>query len=134
MGFFDRLKQGLFKTKDALVLKVDELFKKFVKVDEDLFEELEELLISADIGVTTTEEILDELRDIVKDERIKDPEAVKLKLFDLLKEMIGEHEPLNLTTKPSVILVIASQEIPDQYTSFSPVEFPFSSFIVESRI
>ena len=106
MGFFDKLKQGLFKTKDALVHKVDELFKSFTKVDEDLFDELEELLISADIGVTTTEEILDELRDTVKEERIKEPEEVKAKLFEILRRMIGEHEPLNLSTKPSVILVI----------------------------
>ena len=106
MGFFDKLKQGLFKTKNAIVGKIDELIKKFVKVDEELFEELEELLISADIGVGTTEEILDELRDIVKDKRIKDGEEVKNELFRILKEMIGEHEPLNLSTKPSVILVI----------------------------
>ena len=106
MGFFDRLKQGLFKTKNAIVGKVDALFKKFVKVDEDLFDELEELLISADIGVNTTEEILDELRDTVKDKRIKEPEEVKRELFDILRRMIGEHEPLNLSTKPSVILVI----------------------------
>ena len=106
MGFFDRLKQGLFKTKNAIVGKVDALFKKFVKVDEDLFDELEELLISADIGVNTTEEILDELRDTVKDKRIKDPDEVKRELFDILRRMIGEHEPLNLSTKPSVILVI----------------------------
>ena len=106
MGFFDKLKQGLFKTKNAIVGKVDALFKKFVKVDEDLFDELEELLISADIGVNTTEEILDELRDTVKDKRIKEPEQVKSELFDILRRMIGEHEPLNLSTKPSVILVI----------------------------
>ena len=106
MGFFDKLKQGLFKTKNAIVGKVDELFKRFVKVDEDLFDELEELLISADIGVNTTEEILDELRDTVKDKRIKDPEEVKNELFNILKNMIGEHEPLNLSTRPSVILVI----------------------------
>ena len=106
MGFFDKLKQGLFKTKNAIVDKVDALFKKFMKVDEDLFDELEELLISADIGVTTTEEILDELRDTVKDKRIKDPVEVKRELFDILRRMIGEHEPLNLSTKPSVILVI----------------------------
>ena len=106
MGFFDKLKQGLFKTKNAIVGKVDALFKKFVKVDEDLFDELEELLISADIGVNTTEEILDELRDTVKEKRIKDPEEVKQELFDILRAMIGEHEPLNLSTKPSVILVI----------------------------
>ena len=106
MGFFDKLKQGLFKTKSAIVEKVDTLFKSFVKVDEDLFDELEELLISADIGVNTTEEILDSLRDTVKDKRIKEPEEVKKELFELLTEMIGEHEPLNLSTKPSVILVI----------------------------
>ncbi len=106
MGFFDKLKQGLFKTKNAIVGKVDELFKKFIKVDEDLFDELEELLISADIGVNTTEEILDELRDTVKDKRIKEPAEVKTELYEILKRMIGEHEPLDLSTKPSVILVI----------------------------
>ena len=106
MGFFDKLKQGLFKTKSAIVDKVDALFKKFVKVDEDLFDELEELLISADIGAYTTEEILDELRDTVKENRIKEPEEVKRELFDILRRMIGEHEPLNLSTKPAVILVI----------------------------
>ena len=106
MGFFDKLKQGLFKTKTAIVDKVDALFKHFVKVDEDLFDELEELLISADIGVNTTEEILDELRDVVKDKHIKEPGEVKKELFDILRRMIGEHEPLNLSTKPSVILVI----------------------------
>ena len=106
MGFFDKLKQGLIKTKNAIVGKIDGLFKAFAKVDEDLFDELEELLISADIGVNTTEEILDELRDTVKSNRIKEPEEVKRELFAILKRMIGEHEPLNLSTKPSVILVI----------------------------
>ena len=106
MGFFDKLKQGLLKTKNAIVDKIDGLFKSFVKVDEDLFEELEELLISADIGVNTSMEILDELRDTVKENRIKDPEEVKKELFAILRRMIGEHEPLNLSTKPSVILVI----------------------------
>ncbi len=106
MGFFDKLKEGLFKTKNAITKKVDALFKKFVKVDEELFDELEELLISADIGVNTTEEILDELRDTVKEKRIKEPEEVKNELFDILRRMIGDHEPLNLSTKPSVILVI----------------------------
>ena len=106
MGFFDKLKEGLLKTKNAIVGKIDGLFKKFAKVDEDLFDELEELLISADIGVSTTEQILDELRETVIDKKIKDPAGVKSELFDLLRQMIGEHEPLNLTTKPAVILVI----------------------------
>ena len=106
MGFFDKLKQGLFKTKNAIVGKIDSIIKKFTKVDEELFDELEELLISADIGVYTTEEILEELRDTVKDKRIKDPEEIKTELFNILKGMIGDHEPLDLSTKPSVILVI----------------------------
>ncbi len=106
MGFFEKLKQGLFKTKNAIMGKLDDFFKKFVKVDEELFEELEELLISADIGYLATEEILDELRDTVKDKRIKDGEEVKQELLLILRRMIGEHEPLRLETKPSVILVI----------------------------
>ena len=71
MGFFDKLKNGLLKTKNAIVGKIDSLFKSFRKVDEDLFDELEELLISADVGVNTTEDILDELREFVKDNKIK---------------------------------------------------------------
>ena len=106
MGFFDKLKSGLAKTKNAFVGKIDNLFKAFRKVDEELFEELEELLISADIGVNTTEEILDELRDIVKDKNIKESDAVKEELYRMLADLIGEHEPLRLDTKPSVILVI----------------------------
>ena len=106
MGFFDKLKEKLVKTKNAIVGQIDDLFKHFVKVDEDLFDELEELLISADIGVNTTEEILDQLRDEVKENRLKEPAEVKTKLFAILKEMIGEHESLNLSTQPSVVLVI----------------------------
>jgi fused signal recognition particle receptor len=106
MGFFEKLKNGLFKTKNAIVTKIDNLFKSFHRIDEDFFDELEELLISADIGVNTTEEILDELREIVKENRYKEPEDVKRELLALLRTMIGEHEPLNLSTTPSVILVI----------------------------
>ena len=106
MGFFDKLKSGLSKTKNAIVGKIDNLFKSFRKVDEDLFDELEELLISADIGVNTTEEILDELREVVIDNKIKDAELVKAELYRMLRDLIGEHEPLKLDTKPSVILVI----------------------------
>ena len=106
MGFFEKLKSGLLKTKSAIVDKIDSVFKSFAKVDDDLFDELEELLISADIGVVTTEKILDELRDTVIDKKIKEPELVKEEFFALLRDMIGEHEPLNLSTKPSVVLVI----------------------------
>ena len=106
MGFFDKLKKGLFKTKSAIVGKIDSIFKHFARVDEDLFDELEELLISADVGVMTTEEVLDELRDTVKENRIKEPEEVKEELYAILRRLIGEHEPLKLDTTPSVILVI----------------------------
>ena len=106
MGFFDKLKSGLFKTKNAIVGKIDNLFKSFRKVDEDLFDELEELLISADIGVNTTELILDELREFVIDNKVKDSEVVKEHLLSMLRDLIGEHEELNLSTKPSVILVV----------------------------
>lgn len=106
MGFFEKLKKGLSKTKQAIFGKIDALFKHFVRVDEDLFEELEELLIEADIGVDTTEDLLDTLREWVKDTREKDPEAVKRELYRMLKDMLGDAEPLRLDTKPSVILVI----------------------------
>lgn len=106
MGFFEKLKNGLFKTKSAIVGKLDDLFKSFRKVDEELFDELEELLISADLGVNTTEEILDELRDYAKENAVKEPEAIRERLLVMLRELLGEHEPLDLSTRPSVILVI----------------------------
>lgn len=106
MGFFDKLKKGLFKTKNAIVDKIDNLFKSFRKVDEDLFDELEELLISADIGVNTTEDILDELREFVKENKIKDADEVKSALLNIMRNLIDEHEPLNLSTKPAVILIV----------------------------
>jgi fused signal recognition particle receptor len=106
MGFFEKLKQGLSKTKDAVFKKVDNLFKNFVKVDEDLLEQLEELLIMADVGVTSSEEIIEKLRERIRDERISDPEKCRLALREILVDMIGEGEPLKLDTKPSVILVI----------------------------
>ena len=106
MGFFDKLKAGLSKTKNAFVSQVDNLFKSFVKVDEDLFEELEELLICSDVGVNTTEEILERLRDRVKSERMTDGEEVKNALKEILADMVGQGSPLQLDTKPSVLLVI----------------------------
>ena len=106
MGFLDSLKAGLQKTKNALMGQVDHLLKSFVRIDEDLFDELEELLISADLGVDTTEYILDELREKVKDGRLKDPEDVRMALREIRCSLVGEGEPLKLETKPSAILVI----------------------------
>ena len=106
MGFFEKLKQGLFKTKNAIVGKIDTLFHSFTKVDDELFDELEELLISADVGVNTTTEILDRLRSVAKEKKIKEPVDLRQELYTILRNLIGDHEPLKLDTKPSVILVI----------------------------
>ncbi len=106
MAFFEKLKRGLAKTKNALFDKIDNLLKHFVRIDEDFFEELEELLITADVGVNTTEQILDELRERVRDNRIKDNADVKRELIGIVSDLIGEGEGLTLNTKPSVILII----------------------------
>lgn len=106
MGFFDKLKAGLEKTKNAVFGQVNEVVKSFRKVDEELLEELEEVMICADMGMTTTERILDELRDRIKSEKIKDADDVKVALAEILRDMVGEGEPLHLDTTPSVILVI----------------------------
>ena len=106
MGFFEKLKAGLSKTKKALFGGIEDLFKRFRRVDEDLFDELEELLITSDVGVETTEELLDDLREKVKEEKIKEPDEIKKILYAELRSMIGEGDGLHLSTKPSVILVI----------------------------
>lgn len=106
MGFFDKLKSGLAKTKNAVFSQVDSILKSFVKVDEDLLEELEEALICSDMGMECAEKVIDELRDAVREGRLKEPEEVKAALKDILRGMIGEGEPLKHDTTPSVILVI----------------------------
>ncbi len=106
VSFWEKLKSGLAKTKKALFGSVHDLLSNFVRVDEDMLEELEESLIMSDIGVNATEQILDELRERIKDGRLKEKEQVIDTLKEILSEMIGEHQPLVLETKPSVILVI----------------------------
>ena len=106
MAFLDKLKAGLLKTKKALFGGLDSLLKGFTKVDEDLLDELEELLICADVGVGATEEILDELRERIKDGRLKEKEQIVAALQEILADMIGESAPLQLGNELSVILVI----------------------------
>ena len=106
MGFFDKLKAGLEKTKNAVFGQVNEVVKSFRKVDEELLEELEEVMICADMGAATTEKVIEELRDRIKSERIRDADDVKAALAEILRDMVGEGEPLRLDTAPSVILVI----------------------------
>lgn len=106
MKFLDKLKAGLKKTKDAIFGGLHKIAKTFTRVDEDMLEELEEMLIEADVGVETTEEIIEELRDRIKDGRLKEPEQINSALKEIISGMIGDGEPLNLSTTPSVILVI----------------------------
>ena len=106
MGFLDKLKAGLSKTKNAIFGQIDNVLKAFVKVDEELLEELEELLIMSDIGVNATEEIIDRLREQIKDGRLKEKEQVIDALKEILTDMIGEGGELDLSTTPTIILVI----------------------------
>ena len=106
MGFLDKLKAGLTKTKEGFLGQIKNVVKSFTRVDEDMLEELEELLICADIGVNSTEQIIDALRDRIKENRLSEQEDVMAALREIIEGMIGQGEPLKLGTKPSVILVI----------------------------
>ena len=100
MGFLDKIRQGLKKTKEGIFGQIDNLFKSFKKVDEDLFEELEELLIMADCGANTAAEICKRLRDRVKKNNIKEPSEVRVQLEDVITEMLEGDYSLKLETKP----------------------------------
>ncbi len=106
MGFFEKISKGLKKTKDSVIRQMDQMFGSFTKVDEELFEELEELLVMGDVGVRTSEKICDQLREKVKAEKITDAAQVKGALKEIITEMLSGGEELNLHSKPSVILVI----------------------------
>lgn len=106
MGFLEKLKNGLLKTKNSMMGKIEGLLKRFSKIDDELFEELEETLIMCDIGVNTSVKICDELKTRVKKENVKEPEMIKDMLKDVITEMLGEDQPLDMSTTPSVILVI----------------------------
>lgn len=106
MGLFKKIKEGLKKTRDSVVGQIDSMLKSFTKIDEELFEELTELLVMGDVGVTTAEQITDELRDRVKKEGIKDPAEIKHLLEEVVADMLRGDEELKINTKPSIILVI----------------------------
>ena len=107
MGFFDKLKQGLGKTKSSIDEKINNVFSVFRKVDEELLEELEEVLVMSDIGMETSVKIIDDLRVKIKKEKIEDEEDVKRALKEIMRDILDVAEPkLNLETKPSIILVI----------------------------
>ena len=107
MGFFDKLKIGLGKTKSSLSDKMNDVFSNFRKVDEDLLEELEEILIMSDIGVETSTKIINNLRNRVKKEKLSDENDVKQALKEEIKNILDEQENgLDLSKKPTVILVV----------------------------
>lgn len=106
MGLFKKIKEGLKKTRDNIVGQIDSMLKSFTKIDEELFEELEELLIMGDVGLPTAERICDELRKRVKAEGITDPAEIHRLLHETVADMLRGGEELKLDTKPSVILVI----------------------------
>ena len=106
MGFFNKIAEGLKKTRDSMMGKVDALLNSFTKIDEDFFDELEESLIMADVGAVTSARICENLRKKVKEEGLSDPTAVKGALKEIIAQMLAGDEALNLATKPSIILVI----------------------------
>ncbi len=106
MGIFDKIKQGLKKTRSSIVDNFNSIINSFTKIDEELFEELEELLIMSDMGVETSVQICDMMRKKIKEQGITDPSVIRSMMKDIIEEMLGEDEGLILNTKPSVILVI----------------------------
>ena len=106
MGFFDKIKQGLNKTRSAFIGSVNSVLSSFTKVDEELLEELEEILITSDIGAASSVQICDELRHRIKENRITEASEVTQQLKEILGEMLQGDSALHLDTKPSVIMVI----------------------------
>ncbi len=106
MGFFDKIKQGLSKTRENISDKFTSIVNSFTKIDEDLIDELEEMLISCDVGVETSNKICDSLKSEIKKHGITDPKEVKTALKGIICDMLGADNELKLETKPSVVLVI----------------------------
>jgi fused signal recognition particle receptor len=106
-GFFDRLKDGLQKTRNSITNRIDQVLASFGKVDEELFEELEEILITSDMGMETSMKIVAELREKVKKERITDAKGVRQAIKEIIaSKLTDEHVGMKLTSKPSVIVII----------------------------
>ena len=107
VNLFERLKQGLTKAKQGITDKIDDVLKSYTKVDEELLEELEEILITADVGVNTTMDIIDKLRDKIKDNKITEPVGVKEELKNIIEEILtNENSTLNVEKSPTIILMV----------------------------
>ncbi len=106
MGFFQKIKQGLKKTRDSLMNPLNSLFRSFTRIDEELFEELEEILIMGDVGTTTSTYICEQLRRRVKETGTTDPAEVRTLLSEIVSDMLAGGQDMQLNTKPAVVLVI----------------------------
>ena len=106
MGIFSKIKENLQKTRDNITKKIDGIVKSFTKIDEEFFEELEEILISSDVGVSTSELICEKLKAKVKSLGETDPEKIKDLLKEVITEVISGENELKIETKPSIILVV----------------------------
>lgn len=106
MGFFSKIKDGLKKTRSGVFGQINSMIKTFSKIDEELFEELEEILIMGDVGIKTSAHICEKLREKVKKEKVKDPQEINRLLLEIISEMLSGGQELNIETKPSIILVI----------------------------
>lgn len=106
MGFFEKIRDGLKKTRDNISGQITQMVNSFTKIDEELFEELEELLVVGDVGVETSVYITDELRKKIKEKGITDPSLIMDELKEIVRELLSGDDALHLSTKPSVILVI----------------------------
>ena len=106
MGFFSKIGQGLKKTRDSLMNSVSSVLKGFTRIDDELFEELEEILVMGDVGANTASRICARLRDEVKSKGVTDPMEIRSLMCGIVSEMLAGGQELNLNTKPAVILVI----------------------------
>ncbi|MBO5798068.1 MAG: signal recognition particle-docking protein FtsY [Clostridia bacterium] len=106
MGFFKKISAGLKKTRDSLLNPLNSLLKSFTRIDEELFEELEEILIMADVGANTSARICEQLRKKVKETGTTDPAAVRGLLQEIVADMLAGGQEMKLATQPAVILVI----------------------------
>ena len=106
MGLFSKIKAGLQKTRNSIAQNVNSIINSFTKIDEEFFEELEEILVMSDIGVATSTEICERMRAKIKETGETDPNNIKSAMKEIIADMLGEDEGLKLDTKPSVILVI----------------------------
>ncbi|MBQ6499548.1 MAG: signal recognition particle receptor subunit alpha [Ruminococcus sp.] len=106
MGFFSKLKEGLKKTRESVVGQINTMLSTYTTVDEELFEDLEELLVMGDVGMDTANLICGKLRVRVKEKRITDPQKIMDEIAEISAEILSENNEMVLGTKPSVILVI----------------------------